>query len=146
MIQRIQSILLLLAAIAVLALYQLPFGSSNQAIEASNLFNDRIFNLQDHIGLLILFTLAGLIAIIAIFMFRNRPLQLTLGRASIISNIIGIILGIVVFMQDSPNMADQTPNEELGLGLPVLSIIFALFALRYINKDEKLVRSMDRLR
>ena len=49
-------------------------------------------------------------------------------------------------MQDSNAMGSTTPNEELGLGLPVLSILFAAFAMRFINKDEKLVKSMDRLR
>lgn len=145
MIQRIQSILLLLAAVAVFALFKLPFGSSN-AIAGSALFSDGIFNIQDHIGLMGLFCGAGALALIAIFLFNNRKLQLTLSRISIIANIIGIILGVVLFMQDSNAMGATVPNEELGLGLPILSIIFAAFAMRYINKDEKLVKSMDRLR
>ena len=146
MIQRIQSILLLLAAVAVFALFKLPFGSSDSAIKASALFNDRIFNIQDHVGLLALFCGAGAIAFIAIFLFNNRSLQLKLGRVSIIANIIGIILAAVLFMQDSNATEYPLPNEELGLGLPLLSIIFAAFALRFINKDENLVKSMDRLR
>ena len=146
MIQRIQSVLLLLAAVAGFALFKLPFGSSDQAIEGSLFFNDRLFTIQDHIGLLGLFAGAGLIAFIAIFLFNNRSLQLRLSRISVTANIIGIILGIVLFMQDSTNMGPVVPNEELGLGLPVLAIIFTLFAIRFINKDQKLVDSMDRLR
>lgn len=145
MIQRIQSILLLLAAVAVFALFKLPFGSSS-AISGSALFSDGIFNIQDHVGLMGLFCGAGALAFIAIFLFNNRSLQLTLSRISIIANIIGIIFGVVLFMQDSNAMGATVPSEELGLGLPILSIIFAAFAMRFINKDEKLVKSMDRLR
>ena len=145
MIQRIQSILLLLAAVAVFALFKLPFGSSD-TIAASALFNDGVFTIQDHVGLLGLFCAAGAIAFISIFLFNNRSLQLKLSRVSIIANIIGIILAAVLFMQDSNAMGAAIPKEELGLGLPILSIIFAAFAIRFINKDEKLVKSMDRLR
>ncbi|MFK7982323.1 MAG: DUF4293 domain-containing protein [Saprospiraceae bacterium] len=145
MIQRIQSVLLLLAAVAVFALFKLPFGSS-ETIAASTLFNDGIFSIQDHVGLLGLFCAAGAIAFISIFLFNNRPLQLKLSRVAIIANVIGIILAAVLFMQDSQAMGAAIPKEELGLGLPVLSIIFAALAIRFINKDENLVKSMDRLR
>jgi len=146
MTQRIQSILLLLAAAAVFALFKLPFGSSDNAIAGSALFNDRVFSIQDHIGLLGLFCGAGAIAFITIFLFNNRPLQLKLSRVAIIANVIGIIFAAVLFMQDSNAMGAIVPKEELGLGLPVLSIIFAALAIRFINKDENLVKSMDRLR
>ncbi|MEM6321192.1 MAG: DUF4293 domain-containing protein [Bacteroidota bacterium] len=146
MIQRIQSIFLLLAAAAVFALFALPFGTSDNAIADSALFNDQVFNMQDHVGLLALFCGAGAITFAAIFMFNNRPLQLTLSRVAIIANVIGIILGVVLFMRDSPAMGAAVPNEEFGLGMPILSILFAALAMRSINKDDKLVKSMDRLR
>jgi len=146
MIQRIQSLLLLLGAGSALGLHQLPFGSVSPVIRQSNLFSDGVFNLQDNIALLVVFTLAGLLAFVAIFLFKNRNLQKVLSRVSIIANIIGIILVIVFFMQDGANMGTAEPKEEMGLGLPILSIIFTLFAIRFINKDDNLVKSMDRLR
>lgn len=146
MIQRIQSILLFIAAALVLALYLVPFGSTREAITASGLFSDQVFNIHDHITLLIFFSIAGILALIGIFMFNNRPLQLKLSIFSVIANVLGIIMGVVLFMQDSANLGAIVPTEEYGLGFPVLSIVFALFAMRYIRKDENLVRSMDRLR
>lgn len=146
MLQRIQSILLLLAATAVFALFKLPFGSTSEGIANSILFNDRFFNIQDHIGLLAVFCGAGALAFIAIFLFKNRSLQMTLSRIAIIANIIGMVLAVILFMQDSQTLGDALPKEEFGLGLPVLSIIFTAFALRFIKKDENLVKSMDRLR
>jgi len=146
MIQRIQSLLLFLGAAAVAGLFKLPFGAASPAIASSNLFSDGVFNIHDHVALIGIFSLAGLLAFVAIFLFKNRHLQKVLSRVSIIGNVIGIILVIVFFMQDANNMGAATPSEGMGLGLPILSIIFTLFAIRFINKDDKLVRSMDRLR
>ncbi|HBQ60245.1 MAG TPA: DUF4293 domain-containing protein, partial [Balneolaceae bacterium] len=36
--------------------------------------------------------------------------------------------------------------EALGTGLIALGLILEILALRYIRKDEELVRSMDRIR
>ena len=146
MIQRIQSLLLLLGAVAVFGLFKLPFGSVTPSIKASPIFSDGIFNIQDHPALLGLFSIAGILALVAIFLFNNRNLQKVLSRVSIIASIIGMVLAAVLFMQDATNMGNQTPSEGFGLGLPILSIIFILFAIRFINKDDNLVRSMDRLR
>ena len=146
MIQRIQSLLLFLGALAVFGLFKLPFGVASPSIATSNLFADGIFNIHDHVALLGFFTLAGLLAFVAIFLFKNRPLQKVLSRVSIIANIIGAILVVIFFMQDATNMGSAEPSEGMGLGLPILSIIFTLFAIRFINKDENLVQSMDRLR
>ena len=146
MIQRIQSLLLFLGASAVFGLFKLPFGVASPSIATSNLFADGIFNIHDHMALLGVFTLAGLLAFVAIFLFKNRHLQKVLSRVSIIANIIGAILVVIFFMQDAANMGAAEPSEGMGLGLPILSIIFTLFAIRFINKDENLVQSMDRLR
>ena len=146
MIQRVQSLLLLLGAAAVFGLFKLPFGMTSSSIASSGLFSDSVYTIQDHIALLGIFTAAGLLALIAIFLFKNRNLQKVFSRLSVVANIIGIILVFVFFMQDATNMGTAEPTEGMGLGLPILSIIFTLFAIRFINKDDKLVRSMDRLR
>jgi len=146
MIQRIQSLLLFLGALAVFGLFKLPFGIASPSIASSNLFADGIFNIHDHVALLSIFSLAGLLAFVAIFLFKNRHLQKVLSRVSIIANIIGAILVVIFFMQDAGNMGSAEPREGMGLGLPILSIIFTLFAIRFINKDDNLVKSMDRLR
>ena len=67
-----------------------------------------------------------------------------LGRFGIIANILGIVLVVVFFMQDTAAPAE--PNDELGIYLPVLFLVFAALAQRGIMKDDKLVKSMDRLR
>jgi peptidoglycan/LPS O-acetylase OafA/YrhL len=146
MIQRIQTVFLLLASAATFGLLALPFASTPETVEQSMLFQDKIYEIQDHIALLLAFCAAGGLSFVSIFLFKNRKSQLLLGRISVIANIIGLILGVVFFMQDSPNLESVTPDDGLGLYLPIISLIFIILALRYIQKDEKLVRSMDRLR
>ena len=144
MIQRIQSIFLLLASASFWGLFGLPFAKSDAQMEG--LFEDQVYNLSDNVGLLIICILGGILALISIFMFKNRKLQLKLNMGTILLSIALIALIIVFMVMDSSSEIFKNVNEGLGLGLPVFAIIFALFANRYIKKDEKLVKSMDRLR
>jgi len=146
MIQRIQSIFLLLAAGAAFSLFAFPFATTSEAVQASGIFADASYTLQDNIALLALFCLAGGLAFISIFLFNNRKNQLLVGRLAIIANIIGLVLALILFMQDRDNLGAATPNDGAGLFMPFVFLLFGLLALRYINKDEKTVRSMDRLR
>ena len=147
MIQRIQSIFLFFAAACAFGLFALPFASTSSAVTASQIFADRLFNLQDNIGLLVLFGLAGLLAFVSIFLFKNRKTQLLVGRIAIVANIIGLVMAIVLYYNDSDTIAENvTINDEMGLYLPLGFLIFGLLAQRFITKDDKLVKSMDRLR
>jgi hypothetical protein len=146
MIQRIQTIFLLLAGGSSFGLFGLPFASSAEAVAGSAIFSDGVFNIMDNAGLIGLFAASGVLALISIFVFRNRMLQMRLTIFSFIASLIGIVLGVVYFMQHSNDIGQMEVKDELGLYLPVLTLVFLLVAYRFINKDEKLVRSMDRLR
>lgn len=145
MIQRIQSIFLFLAAAGTLSLFQFPFANTDTKVEKSALFADGIYNILDHVALIALFALAGLLALTAIFLFKNRKLQANLSLGSIAANIAGVIITVVLFMQDS--VTEQNGIDDgIGLYLPFVGIICAAIGVYYIRKDDKLVRSMDRLR
>lgn len=146
MIQRIQSIFLLLAGGAALGLFGLPFARTPEAIEGSVIFSDALYNVNDQIGLSVLFGLAGALALIAIFLFRNRSLQSKASLSALILNAGGLVFGIYYLTQNITEAGKQAINDGLGMYLPVLSILFCFLAYRFIRKDEKLVRSMDRLR
>ncbi len=148
MIQRIQSIFLLLAAGCAFALFAFPFADSNQRISDSAIWSDGIFDIQDHVGLLALFCIAGGLAFISIFLFNNRKNQLLVGRLAVVANILGFVLAMILMFTDKAAHAAQEAaiGDEIGMYLPLLFLIFGLLALRFISKDEKLVRSMDRLR
>ena len=146
MIQRIQTIYLALAAACAFGLFGLPFATSTQNADATSLFADGIYNINDHTALLALFCAAGALVLISIFLFNNRQQQLLMGRFAIIANTIGIILVLIFLYQDGAQTGAAEVNEQLGIGLPILFIVFALLAQRAISKDEKLARSADRLR
>lgn len=84
------------------------------------------------------------LALITIFMFKNRKLQFVLNRLNIILNF--TLLGVLVYL--SLNLSGETAVSEKGIGmfLPIVSIVFLVLANKAIKKDEDLVKSVDRLR
>lgn len=145
MIQRIQSIFLLLAAGSAFTLLKLPFATTPQAVKAT-VFADSAYTISDHIAMMVFFLLAGLLALGSVFLYNNRPLQLKLTRFAIIANILGLVLAVLLFMRGSGGIGEVQIDDGLGVYLPVVFVIFGILALRFIQKDEKLVKSMDRLR
>ena len=85
--------------------------------------------------------LASAISLIAIFLFKRRPLQATLCLAAILANIVWYIVLAVMIQQGL--LAESLP---LTAALPILAAIFCLLARRGVFADEKLVRAADRLR
>ncbi len=144
MIQRIQSIFLFLASASFWGLFALPIANSDTSM--AGIFSDQLYTILDNPILIVLTCLGGVLALAAIFLFKNRPLQRKLGFGVITMAILTILVAILLVYQDTESVLDGNINEGFGLGLPVFAIIFALFANRYIKKDDKLVKSMDRLR
>lgn len=144
MIQRIQSIFLLLGAISLGGLFALPFATSDASM--AGLFQDKIYNIFDNPVLLILTILGIVLGLAAIFLFKNRPLQRKLGFGTVTISALLLIASLIFGFLDTESDLTQNINEGFGLGLPVFAIIFTLLANRYIKKDDKLVKSMDRLR
>ena len=92
--------------------------------------------------------LAGVLALISIFQFRKRLRQMSMARLVIVANILILFLAGFFFYQDYTRLEDGAYLFEVEYGAiaPILAILFCILALRYIRKDERLVRSMDRLR
>jgi peptidoglycan/LPS O-acetylase OafA/YrhL len=154
MIQRLQTVFLAIAAILMSLLFSRPmsFATTDLVLPAGNvqsMLADGVYNTQDHILLLMLAILGILVPLITIFLYRNRPLQMKLSRLSIALAGLFIVLIIVLLQQNNQELAFESDIPiEYGYGyiIPVLAILFLALALRYIRKDEKLVRSADRLR
>jgi peptidoglycan/LPS O-acetylase OafA/YrhL len=145
MIQRIQSIFLLLAALAFLSLFKFPFAVSDMA--NSGYLADKDFDIYDNPALLLLAGLGALIALVAIFLYKNRPLQIRLSYLTIIMGVLILIVASVLFYNEATAIYEKAKiDDRIGLYLPILGFVFGFIAARFIRKDEKLVRSMDRLR
>ena len=138
MIQRIQSIWLLLAAVFAFLTFKLPFyqGAILQAAADAKPAVDA----QSTIWLTIVAALTGALAFINIFFFNNRKLQLRLC-------VFGIILAIVLIALCFMEMTKFTDGSlALSCIIYFAIVAFYILALNGIRKDEKLIKSMDRLR
>ena len=145
MIQRKQTIFLFLAAIIFGAMFMVPFAVSNQP--SVQFLSDGVFNILDHPVLLVL-TLGGiLMSLYAIFLFRKRKAQLRLGYIIIIIAILLPLSAFILFTRTSAEAdASVMIEDQFGLYLPAAAILFVVLANYFIRKDERLVKSMDRLR
>ena len=154
MIQRIQSIFLFLACLVTGGLVIDPVqlatinnGNTNAFVEGESVLADGIFHSTDHILLLAMIGINMLIILIAVFMFKNRSLQRTMARIGIAISVIFIVLSGLLFYQAFQLLAKGTElTIEYGVVFPFVTIILLILAIRFIGKDDKLVRSMDRLR
>lgn len=149
MIQRIQSVFLLLAAAAGFGQFAAPYVRIESGNPAARLpaLADNVLNPFDNPGLLGLCALSGIVSLAAIFLFRNRPLQARLcGAAAIASLLLTVLTAFVVFQITQQMPAGGSLHYGAGLALPATAMLFDWLAARFIRKDENLVRSMDRLR
>lgn len=142
MIQRIQSIFLLLAAGASFGVLAAPFANAKGTVNSA-IFADQVYNVQDNMVLLVLFAVAGALAVASIFLYKSRPTQLRLGMMALLVNLAGIAYAVIYVLQEV-NFASIAVS--IGTFLPLVAAILIGLAQRNIRKDEKLVRSMDRLR
>ena len=145
MIQRIQSIFLLLAGAAMLGTFGVPFATS--ATAGTGFLADQLYNVLDHPVLMVLAGLGGALALLAIFLYNNRPLQVRLGYLTIVMSILlPVVAFLLVFLEPAQKEQSALYEDGLGIYLPILALILSILAIRFIKKDDKLVRSMDRLR
>lgn len=145
MIQRIQSLFLFICGLGFFSLMKLPFAESSAT--ASPFFEDSLFNIHDNIILLVLCMAGAVLALINIFLFKNRILQLRIGYIVIICALFLPIAAAWLFFTQSANIAEQvTVSDGVGLYIPAICLIMSILANRFISKDQNLVKSMDRLR
>ncbi|MDG1327422.1 MAG: DUF4293 domain-containing protein [Flavobacteriaceae bacterium] len=136
MLQRIQTVYLVLSASIMGALYiWFPTIISEK---------DLILISKDEPVILGLIFGSILIAFFSIFSYKKRKSQFVINRLNIILNF--FLLGVFVYR--SLTLSGETLVSEKGIGvfLPIISIVFLVMANKAIKKDEDLVKSVDRLR
>ena len=82
--------------------------------------------------------LVGGMAVVAVgivFLFKNRPMQANLCTVL-------MALGIIYYIA----LAIMQPVIEWYCALPMVAVVFLFLARKAIVKDEKLVKSLDRIR
>lgn len=85
------------------------------------------------------------ISIWSVFKFTDRPAQAATVSKAMVFQLIAMGVGVAVFFTMGPiNSGDI--GEFMGVGLLSVGLLFQLLARIAILKDEKLVKSMDRIR
>lgn len=152
MIQRIQTIWLLLAALTICCLLVLPMvtatvGNIEYYVIVSGLYQkaeNTTKQIEASLPLLISTIAVAMMSFINIFNFKNRTTQKRVVMANIIL-IISLSFWCSQFAKKIPGGL-ETANYNVGMFLPVIAILFSILAIRGINNDDKLIRSADRLR
>lgn len=136
MIQRIQTLFMMLSIISMVVLYFVFPSLKN--VEGKVILDN------SHPLILGLLGLSVLLTSISILKFKKRQQQFVLNRLTIILNF--VLLGVFVYR--SLTISGETSVSEKGIGmlLPVISIVFLVLANKAIKRDEDLVKSVDRLR
>jgi peptidoglycan/LPS O-acetylase OafA/YrhL len=142
MIQRIQSLWLLLAAIVMFLAIKLPFAvaKSLESGATKNIIVDEY---------LIAFLIAILLCVgslVIIFLFKRRSNQKRLIWLGILTSVLFIVLMYFNVGEYRTNDNTITASFSIGAVCPILYIIFMALAYAGVRRDEKLIRSVDRLR
>ena len=141
MIQRIQSIWLLLVAVCVFGSYALPLYQGH--LQDNSV---KSFFIPDSFLLFALVFGLGLLAIICIFLFRKRRLQFRLTIFGLLFSVLAIIFEYIKSADFKAAYNFKSGSYYLGALIPFAMAFFFIMAARGIYKDEKLVKSMDKLR
>ncbi len=136
MIQRIQSIWLLLAAVACFLTLRFSFYSGTNENGATGQF----LTGASYFLLLLTTITIGILALIIIFLFKTRIIQIRLCIAGMILELLLIFL----YFREVQKFILGTYSLTAILHLVIL--LSFLLAARGVHKDEKLIRESDRLR
>jgi len=157
MIQRIQSIWLFLAGAIIFALFLFPYlqyidiAGLGKVLKVTGAYTsiggeprrEDFFVLQTIVTVLV-----GLLPIFTIFKFKNRKTQIQL---IYLNFVVILLLGLWLYVTASKTLASVqqflgASNIGVGFFLLPISLIFLSMALSAIRRDDKLIRSADRLR
>ncbi len=141
MIQRIQSIWLFVVAAVAFTTFKLSLYTGKLAGGV-----ERIFQLADNFLLVVVIIALGLLAIICLFLYKKRRLQFRLSVIGMLGSLGFLFLEYLKVEQFKKENVFQTGSYQVGALLPILMVVFFFLASRGIYKDERLIKSMDRLR
>ncbi|WP_413669885.1 DUF4293 domain-containing protein [Mucilaginibacter sp. Mucisp86] len=155
MLQRIQSIYLLFASLVLFALFFFPLAHNvyindkASSIMVTGVYQD-VNGAQQHtqtfVALTAITAIVALVPLVIIFLYKNRKQQIAFCYSAIL-----VLIGYSFWMAQTVkavagSITLDTHTMGIGLFLTSLSIVFIIFAQKSIKKDEKLVKSADRLR
>lgn len=152
MLQRIQTLYLLIAFAITAALFSMDLAQFANETGLFRLTADGIYTIDADNKLVmptqaltILLVVAELLLLVIIFLYRKRILQIRLCGMSL-----GLLIGLSVMIYYFGKTASKELGAELSFSwamvLPLIAMVFVFLAIKAIGRDEALVRSIDRIR
>jgi hypothetical protein len=162
MLQRIQTVFMFLAIVAGVLIFFFPISiyisdtdyliffihmirdispEPFDEMASSGFHFDQWFTLPLAAGQLLIVILL----FVSIFRFRKRILQIRLNSLNIFLNVL-LVGGVFYYSTLLENETGATAQYGIGAVFPLITIILLFVANYHIRKDEKLVRSANRLR
>lgn len=138
MIQRVQTIWLLMASAAAFLSLKLPFYSGTNR---ANMASYRLMGTENFYMMLLTIAI-GVLALITMFLYSNRKLQMRLCLLGIVLE----ILLIYLYYRETTTFAPGTGTYSLTSILQLLVLLFYFMAMKGIANDNKIIRESNRLR
>jgi len=152
MIQRIQSVYLLVVTILMASIFFYPYAELLAANGEVFIFHfNGLFSLAEEsiysltIPPIILLSIIVLISFSSIFFYKKRIFQMRINLINIIL-MIGYLGLNYYYIQSFTNQLNGVVSYKITVIFPVVAAILTYLAIRAIGKDEALIRSMDRIR
>jgi hypothetical protein len=140
MVQRQQTLWLLLATAAAILTFMFPFATGEELVDKTTMRRREELVAGKDFFILILTIASVCLSTVTIFLFKDRKLQVKL-------SVLGLFLSMVILVLYIMAMQKfLSPTPALWAILPVVVIASYIMAIRLIRKDEKLVKSLDKLR
>jgi hypothetical protein len=143
MIQRKQTLYLLIAAALIVSTYFFELWSATA--------NNVISSLKVSADLLCLIAMSSsvVLSFVTIFYFKNRQKQIGLALFSllaIVSFIVVCVIKIMYLKREAVLNGATDAAYKLPILFPFAAMLLIVLAILAIRKDDKLVKSLDRLR
>jgi hypothetical protein len=163
MLQRLQSILLAIAALLGLGTLVVPAWTYSYQAESESVTALQMYSLLDHgtfrqrwffltpehILWFSATVLVSLFLIFIIFQYKNRTRQILFCHIAMVGIGVQILALMLLVTNHGPQWilgGAKTGSPFIGFGMIIADMILVWWASKRIKKDDNLVKSMDRLR
>ncbi len=155
MIQRVQSVYLLISSILILLFLLMPVGYINideilleiKTWGITSTDGSEVVNGINTLGISVVIVsfIALIICLFSTFSYKKRLLQIKLGKLNILIHSAIVFLAFF-YVEEIKNSYSGDFSWGSPIIFPLVSMVLLLLANRAIRRDENLVRSADRLR
>ena len=142
-IQRIQTVYIFLAVVAMMIFVIVPYGEV-EYLASQPAVSEKLYTMYEY-GLLSPAAATVILLIVDIFLFRNLPLQRTVLTISLLLTLCCIAVVCFILFKQAGAEGMDAHFSVWDILLP-LAVIFEIMALGGIAKDIRLLNSYNRLR